>query len=511
MTNPLATLEADLVSLCAEWAGAIAFGSVEPTRAEPDSPLVPSAAEPAALSDAGLVRVLDVAARLRRSADAMLARLSAEVDARSDSGFGADGLAKQHGYRNAAQLIAATTGGSAAEAGRFLRVGAAIRPRSSFTGGVLPSRHPFVADALGGGQLSLEAADAICGMLERIAPRTSPRRSEAYETELVRFAIGAPHALVTRAVRHAEARLDPDGVEPRDEVLREQRTLTITEEASGFVRITARLDPASAAPVKAVIEAIVTEALHRRADAAVSDGSVRADLTARPGHIDPTDSADRSTCGPVIEDRRTIVQLQADALADLARHALGCREAPTAAKATVVVRLDLDALLEGLGQATVDGLDRPISAAAARRLAVDAELIPAVLGGDRLPLDLGRGRRLFSRAQRLALAERDGGCASCGRNVAYVDAHHIEWWHRHRGRTDLENGVLLCSNCHHQVHREGWRIRADRRSVWFIPPPHVDPEQRPRLGGRARFELDATSAEAGRVEAGGVEAGGVAA
>lgn len=137
-----------------------------------------------------------------------------------------------------------------------------------------------------------------------------------------------------------------------------------------------------------------------------------------------------------------------------------------------------------------------ISAAAARRLAVDAELIPAVLGGESLPLDFGRTRRLFSRAQRIALAERDGGCAACGRNVAYVDAHHIDWWKRDRGRTDLRNGVLLCSHCHHLMHREGWRIRADRRSVWFIPPPHVDPDQRPRPGGRARFELRAEDAAA---------------
>jgi hypothetical protein len=25
--------------------------------------------------------------------------------------------------------------------------------------------------------------------------------------------------------------------------------------------------------------------------------------------------------------------------------------------------------------------------------------------------------------------------------------------------------------------------------VWFIPPPHVDIEQKPRLGGKARYAL----------------------
>jgi len=473
MTNPLDALDAELVSLRVAWGEAgLAFGA--------GSGLGGGATDSAAMSDAGLLRTLQAAARLRRASEVALAGLASEVAVRSDAGFGAEGLAKRHGHRNAAALLAASTGDAAAGAAKLLRVGTATRPRQTLTGQRRPARHPAVADALAGGALSLDAADAICTMLERVAPRTSLRRAEGYEAELVRFAKAAPHGLVLRAVRHAEARLDPDGVEPRDEAMHQQRSLSIVEEASGLVRITARLDAVTAAPVKAAIEAIVTETLHRRSGASAPDA--------------PDAAADASASeqdGPVLEDRRTIPQLQADALAELARHVVGCETAATRAKTTVVARIELDALLSGLGEATIDGLDRPVSAAAARRLAVDAEFVPAVLGGDPLPLDLGRSRRLFSRAQRLALGERDGGCASCGRNIAYVDAHHIDWWHRHRGRSDLENGVLLCSHCHHQVHREGWRIRADRREVWFMPPPHLDPEQRPRLGGRARFELRA--------------------
>lgn len=125
-------------------------------------------------------------------------------------------------------------------------------------------------------------------------------------------------------------------------------------------------------------------------------------------------------------------------------------------------------------------------------MSADAYPIPAVFGGEGVPLDLGRSARLFSRAQRLALAERDGGCASCGQNIAYVDAHHIRWWERDAGPTDLSNGVMLCSFCHHRIHREEWGIRATRNEVWFIPPPHVDPARTPRLGGRARFALPAS-------------------
>lgn len=208
--------------------------------------------------------------------------------------------------------------------------------------------------------------------------------------------------------------------------------------------------------------------------------------------------------GPMATRRRSSTtiapspQMQADALAALARHTLGCNStlAPLA-KATVVVRLDLDTLRDAVGHASIDGIDEAISAGAARRLAADAGIIPAVLGGDSVPLDLGRTARLFSAAQRIALAERDGGCASCGQNIGYVEAHHIRWWERDAGPTDLSNGVMLCSFCHHRMHREDWGIRASADRVWFIPPPHVDPSRTPRLGGRARFALAAEHADGG--------------
>ena len=55
------------------------------------------------MSDDGLVRVTESIAQLRRHADALLARVAAEVDARSGSGFGNDGLAKKHHFHNPAE------------------------------------------------------------------------------------------------------------------------------------------------------------------------------------------------------------------------------------------------------------------------------------------------------------------------------------------------------------------------------------------------------------------------
>jgi len=108
-------------------------------------------------------------------------------------------------------------------------------------------------------------------------------------------------------------------------------------------------------------------------------------------------------------------------------------------------------------------LDRGrISAAQARRLACDAGILPAELGGHSEVLDLGRTRRLFSPAQRKALAIRDRTCRAEGCDIpaAWCEAHHAaKPWSR-EGRTDLKDGLLLCRFHHHRAHDQAWR--ADR-------------------------------------------------
>jgi hypothetical protein len=467
------------------------------------------------LSDAGLVRVVDQAGRVRRAVDAFLARAGDEVAKRSVPAFGADGLAKRHGFASPVKLVAAATGGASAEAARLVAVGAATREPESFTGGVRPAKFAHVRAGLDHGAVSLEAANLITGMPGRVEVRADPGLLDQVEEHLAEMAAREPLSLLSRAVKLAESRLDPGGVAPADEELYQGRSLSFREDANGVFHLGARLDPVSAAPVKAALDAMVSEALRRRAAEpnGYSDPRAGAPADELRDSIDGgsrarseiREDAHSTTCvggvaeargsGPIVEHRRSIPQLQADAFAELARHVLGCASAPgVLPKTTVIVRMTLQALLDGLGTAEIDGIDRPVAAGTARCLAADAELIPAVFGTASLPLDLGRSARLFSRAQRLALAERDGGCASCGANITYADAHHIDWWTRDTGPTDLTNGVMLCSHCHHQVHNQGWRISVDDEQVWFTPPPHIDPGRIPQLGGRARFAPTRSSA-----------------
>src|SRR5690606_8183599 len=135
---------------------------------------------------------------------------------------------------------------------------------------------------------------------------------------------------------------------------------------------------------------------------------------------------------------------QADALRMMAEHVLGCERDTPLNGARVVIRVSLDQLQSGVGSATIDGIAEPISIAAARMLAAGGGVIPWVCGGEGEILDWGREKRLFTTAQRLALAERDGGCAMCGLPPSMTKAHHLARWRRDTGPTDLSNGVLLC-------------------------------------------------------------------
>jgi Domain of unknown function (DUF222) len=125
---------------------------------------------------------------------------------------------------------------------------------------------------------------------------------------------------------------------------------------------------------------------------------------------------------------------------------------------TLTVTLSLESLISGLGAASLDTGAR-ISAGEARRLACEAGLVPAVLGGAQEVLDLGRKSRLFTTAQRRALHLRDGGCTAegCGLPPSVCHAHHDDPWSR-GGPTDLAQGRLLCPRHHRLAHDSRYRM-----------------------------------------------------
>ncbi|HET6938997.1 MAG TPA: DUF222 domain-containing protein, partial [Nocardioides sp.] len=119
--------------------------------------------------------------------------------------------------------------------------------------------------------------------------------------------------------------------------------------------------------------------------------------------------------------------------------------------ATVVVTITLDTLIGGLKAAHLD-TGETISPGAARRLACEAGIIPAVLGGKSQVLDLGRKKRFHSEGQRIAKTIEVGGCEvdGCDWPPGRCHLHHpIRWVDG--GRTDRD-GIMLCPAHHSRAH-----------------------------------------------------------
>lgn len=120
--------------------------------------------------------------------------------------------------------------------------------------------------------------------------------------------------------------------------------------------------------------------------------------------------------------------------------------------ATLLVKIDHQHLRDGLASAGLD-TGATLSAGEALRLSCNAGIMPAVFGGDPLPLHLGRTRRLHTEAQRRAVSFRYDSCATegCDRPFAWTEIHHPEPW-AEGGRTDLDNALPLCFFHHKRAH-----------------------------------------------------------
>lgn len=424
---------------------------------------------------------------LKRRVDALQVAVAARIAEESRVELGVESLAKKAGFRNSAQLIAASSGVSAGEASRIVKTGEATAPRQNIGGESVPPKYPAVQAALDAGRLGAAAAGLIVAYLDRARVGVPAEKVARAERLLVERAAGLSLDEVRKLITRATAVLEEDKLEAREEERRAARSLSMFEK-DGNLHLNLITPVEEGAAIKAAI-----------------DGYVTAQFQARKAAQDAgeTDEADA--------DRRSVAMMRADALAVFCAHVLGCEARTPLAGATVIVRVDADALESGVGHGTIDGIDQPVSIATIRRMAAGSGVIPCVLDGAGEILDWGRERRLFTPAQKLALVERDGGCAMCGLPPSMTKAHHIRWWQRDTGPTDLSNGILLCESCHHRIHDNGWDIRIDnppgtgrqradgsrgtgvsiKARVWFIPPGNIDPARTPRLGGRARYDIAA--------------------
>ncbi|HEY2557746.1 MAG TPA: DUF222 domain-containing protein [Diaminobutyricibacter sp.] len=429
-----------------------------------------------ALSDAELQRRLVEVARLNRLADAAAARLAGEIASRSGHSSGHSGLAARQGYRNAESLVRELCRSSYREAAALVRVGSAIADAAD--GGNAGKGFSSVLDGVLGGDIALDAADGVLRALGPVAGEAEPSELGLVVGALARESRTSHADAVTRMAGAARDMLDRAGIAEREQRLRARRFLRIGPEIDGMRRLTGLLDPESAAIIVSAVDAVTAP---RRGG---------------PRFADPSDgpSTDGLRAGAAETDIRSVEQLALDSVVEMVRIAgeadtgrvFGMsRPAVRVSVAYADLRSELEAADQvgaGSGIAFLETSTVPVSAATARRIACNAGVLPIVFGGESEILDVGRTRRLFTGAQRVALAARDGGCRwpGCDRPPSWTEAHHIDPWAA-GGRTDLADGVLLCRHHHLLLHNNGWRVVKEAAPGEFtlIRPSSMDSESQP--------------------------------
>lgn len=353
---------------------------------------------------------------LRREADALHLALVAAAD-RADAHRATDAA-------SLTALVATESGVTRREAAREIRLAHRIEAA------------PRVREALAEPGMSTTKAAIVTDALDTLPTNLTTAQRDLVEQDMVDAArVMTADQLRRKARRAIEVvdleradRIENDQLTRDESAQRQQRELWIgrPDETTGLVPFGGKTDAVTADMLRAVVESKTAP----RASAPESAG------------LKPQEKA-------------------GEAFAEIVRHlprdGYGNHGGVAA---TLVVTVDEQTLRGETDRAGVTELGTPVSAGQLRQLACNAGILPVVMNGTSQVLDEGRAKRHHTTAQRIALAQRDQGCAfpDCDRPPGWTEAHHVTPW-SHGGPTNLESGVLLCAHHHHRVHDAHIAIR----------------------------------------------------
>ncbi|PWJ23968.1 uncharacterized protein DUF222 [Branchiibius hedensis] len=410
-----------------------------------------------------------------RTLSASLARAKARIDAALmvlARGLHERDTARAVGATNTGQLLAADFGGDRREGNALVR--AAIHL----------SNTPVVEDALAEGRVNREQAGTIAKALTHLPVAVAPEdRVRAQESLLDAARLLSIQDLGRAATRAADAFKTPAEADEHEEnqlQARERRAARaarfwMRDNRDGTHRGGFTVPDTEAEMLRTAIEALSAP---------------------RRYHLEDTEPAEAAESGEPGESRDAGLpsdqaHRQGRAFATICTH-LPADALPNAGgiAAVLTVNVDYDTLTGQVGPGTLPSGTR-ISASKAREIGCGAGILPQVLGGKSLPLDLGQLQRFFNATQRRALALRDRGCAypGCDRPPHWCEGHH--WrnpWTPHNpedphGGTDLDNGCLLCAHHHRLVHDRNFQIRERHDHLEFLVPPVIGQKTSADYGG----------------------------
>ncbi|WP_253190797.1 HNH endonuclease signature motif containing protein, partial [Arthrobacter sp. SRS-W-1-2016] len=435
----------------------------------------------------------------------------AQTGSGTDTGSGADtgsstveaGSARGGEFRSTAEHLRSLLRISAADARRRLALARELLPGRSLSGQPVPARHGETAAAVASGVIGSASAGVITMAVAKVRPLCAPEKAAEMEHALARTAAENDQDFLARVARRWVEAIDQDGPEPSEESLRHHQGAFLRRPKHGLAHVEIF---ATAEQYEQLLTVMNTAANPRtrtpqgtEPQSTAPRGTVPACTEPSGGFFadstpdscaDPSGGAPEST-GPL--DRRSRAQKLLDGLVGACRLALATGSLPATGghRPQILATIDQRDLFPqasrqdratgsfgATGSFTFTG---PVPAGTLRKIACDADIIPVVLGGEGQVLDIGRASRVFPPHIRKAITARDKGCAfpGCTMPAPWCEAHHIEYWSR-GGVTSTANGTLLCGHHHHLIHKEDWHIQVRNGIPWFIPPPHTDPQRKPR-------------------------------
>ncbi|TYL45752.1 DUF222 domain-containing protein [Nocardioides sp. BGMRC 2183] len=353
-------------------------------------------------------------------------------------------VASAHGARDVAGWVALQTGTEP------------VRLRSELkVAGSVDRAWPLVAAAMARGALSLEQARVIVSGLDALPPRVGVDVRERAERDLVGYGTGDKDEVPEGGFGPRHLRLLADRIlyviAPEIAEAEDAKRLAALD-AAARAKTSLKMRPHGDTPGLTRITALVPDPIAARL------------ATYLDAYTSPRQHSLHEEAGNPDTERLPQHHARGLAFCALLEH-LDPNKLPAHGgdATTVVVNIDHAQLTRDLGAAgLLDPLqegEQRISAAQARRLACTARILPVVLGGKSEVLDLGRAQRMFSPAQRKALRLRDKCCRAEGCTIParWCEAHHLDPWSQ-GGKTDLADGVLLCSFHHHLEHDPAYEV-----------------------------------------------------
>jgi hypothetical protein len=418
------------------------------------------------LGDDALGEVVRVLSAITRVAQSRAAFAAGEVARRSAGELGHDGLAQRAGHRTAIELVRVMTGATAREAATAVEAGLLIQEgiADAATGEVFGDRAWLVpvGRALAAGSVSPAAADSIRNGLGSPSEGVTAADLSIVAEQLCEEAAALDADRLFRRARELRDLLDESGIADRERQRRAQRGLKFFRRADGMGRLTWALDPESCAVVGEIFDRVTSP---------------------RRGGPRFVDEATQAEADAVRADERTTEQYASDAFVQVLRQGVDADSSRLLGGNPPAVRVLVTAdSLNNRGHGHIEGEADPISIETVERIACAAGVVPITFDAEGQGMNLGREQRLFTRRQRVVLTARDGGCMwiGCDRPPSWTEAHHLEFWDRDHGETDIDKGILLCKHHHLLAHDHHWEIKRENGSYWLVPPPTVDAAQAPR-------------------------------